>query len=254
MQNVTKEKIKLMNRLFLFKLIILLTLFACQSETKVPEKAPVPKETAPSPAQKSISDRFEKEIQQFEASDKENGYSKNGIVFTGSSSIRMWSTLVEDMDGLPVLNRGFGGATNPEVIHFAPRYLFQHQPQIIVYYCGENDISEGGTPEVVAETFKLFTKMVNANSPTTKIVYISMKPSVARWNLWDKYVKGDRLIKSFIDSKENITYFDSSLSMLQEDGNVKTDIFIKDNLHMNAKGYEGWTNQLLPVLKKMYQK
>ena len=168
-----------MNRLFLFKLIILLTLFACQSEIKVPEKAPIQKERVPSPAQKTISDRFESEIQGFEALDKKNGYTKNGIVFTGSSSIRMWKTLEKDMDGLPVLNRGFGGATNPELIHFAPRYLFQHQPQIIVYYCGENDISEGGTPEVVAETFKLFTKMVSANSPTTKIVYLSMKPSVA---------------------------------------------------------------------------
>jgi len=236
----------------LSSITIILFFIACQNATTqqaTPEKAS--KSTL---AQKPISDRFEGEIQKFEALDKENDFTKNGIVFTGSSSIRMWSTLEKDMEGLPVLNRGFGGATNPEVIHFAPRYLFQHQPQIIVYYSGENDISEGAKPAAVLATFQQFLKLVKANSPNTKIVYISMKPSVSRWHLWDKFVQGEVLMKTFIDNRKDIEYMDSSLSMLDENGEVKTDIFIEDNLHMNAKGYEGWTNQLLPILKKMYQK
>ena len=197
--------------------------------------------------------RFEKEIVAFEATDKKNGFTKNGILFTGSSSIRMWSTMKEDLKDFPTLNRGFGGSTIPEVLHFMGRYVFQHTPQVIVFYCGENDISEGATPQTVFSSFKAFVKIVEVKSPTTKIVFISMKPSLARWNLWDKYKEGNELIKNYIDTNPNLEYMDCGISMLQNDGKVKDDIFIEDGLHMNAKGYKGWTNQLKPILEGIYK-
>ena len=80
-----------------------------------------------------------------------------------------------------------------------------------------------------------------------------MKPSVARWNLWPKYQAGEELIKAFVEEKSNIEYMDASVTMLDENGEVKKDIFIEDGLHMNAKGYEGWTKQLKPILEQLYQ-
>lgn len=231
-----------------------LLLFACSSPSQPPTAEPsidntsAPADTPTAPA------RFEEEIKRFEQMDREQGLRKNGVLFTGSSSIRMWTTLEEDMIGFPVINRGFGGATIPEVLKFADRYLFAQEPRIVVFYCGENDIAEGASPEAVFNSFKAFTELLEMRLPGTRLVYLSMKPSTARWELWDKYRAGDELIKAFIDEKEWIEFMDTSLSMLEKNGAVKTDIFIEDGLHMNAKGYAGWTTQLLSLLEYVHQK
>ncbi|MBT8232339.1 MAG: hypothetical protein HKO66_13235 [Saprospiraceae bacterium] len=197
--------------------------------------------------------RFEEEIKQFELMDQRARYASNAIVFTGSSSIRLWTTLAEDMNNLPVINRGFGGATNPEVIYYADRYLYKHQPKFVVYYCGENDIAEGSLPQQVLASFKKFVSNLESKLPKTQLVYLSMKPSPARWSLWPKYKEADTMIKSFVDSKTNLHYFDTSITMLDDNGEVRKDIFIADMLHMNTLGYEGWTSRLYPMLSKLYQ-
>jgi len=198
-------------------------------------------------------ERFQNAIDQFIEQDNENVFPKNGVMMTGSSSIRFWTTMDNDFQNIPVLNRGFGGATIPEVLHFADKYIFHHEPQIIVFYCGENDISEGASPETVFASFKNFVKIIELKLPETKIVYISMKPSVARWNLWSQYQAGEKLIKAFVVENPKVEYMDASISMLEENGEVRKDIFVEDGLHMNAKGYEGWTNQLKPILEKIYE-
>jgi len=229
---------------------LVFSLPACREEGKNASS-----ETSNSASETAIEkiNRFLPEIQKFEKEDKANGLTQNGILFTGSSSIRMWSTLAEDMAPMPVLNRGFGGSTIPEVLHFSGKYLFQHNPQIIVFYCGENDIAEGQSPETVYDSFKTFAKIIETKLPNTKLVFISMKPSTARWDLWMKYKLGNGLIQTFMSKKPNMLYVDSSETMLDSNGKVKEDIFIEDGLHMNAKGYTGWTQQLKPILEGIYQ-
>lgn len=221
--------------------------------TKEPTTQPSVEEKTETPKEEISISRFQNEIDQFLKQDEELDIPKNGILMTGSSSIRMWKSMQKDFPKLPVYNRGFGGATIPEVIHFAGQYIFHHQPQIIVFYCGENDISEGASPETVFASFQAFVKIIETKLPETKLVYLSMKPSIARWNLWPKYQAGEELIKAFVEEKSNIEYMDASVTMLDENGEVKKDIFIEDGLHMNAKGYEGWTNQLKPILEQLYQ-
>ena len=242
--------------LLLFAVLIVFGFFfSCKNNTTETStqasSTPVVKDDA-SPVVKKLN-RFLPEIQKFQALDKANGLTNNGILFTGSSSIRMWSTLTEDMAPMPVLNRGFGGATIPEVLHFSGKYLFQHKPQIIVFYCGENDIAEGQSPETVFASFKTFAKIIETRLPDTKLVFISMKPSVARWNLWEKYKTGNALIQEFMSGKSNMLYVEAAETMLAEDGKVKEDIFIEDGLHMNAKGYAGWTQQMKPILENIYK-
>ena len=54
-------------------------------------------------------ERFKQEINQFKAWDEKNTFSKNAVLFVGSSSIRLWKTAVA-FPQLPVVNRGFGGS------------------------------------------------------------------------------------------------------------------------------------------------
>lgn len=200
-------------------------------------------------------DRFEKVILQFEKQDKERGYQSEAILFTGSSSIRMWKSLAEDMDPISVINRGFGGSTIPEVLYYADRIIKPHQPKIIVFYCGENDLAnDNSNSDLALKSFKNFSKYLKKNLPNTKVFFLAIKPSIKRWHYWPKFAEANEKIKKFIDKHELYFFVDTASEMLDENEVVLQDIFIEDNLHMNAKGYKTWTAKLKPILEEHYSK
>jgi lysophospholipase L1-like esterase len=195
--------------------------------------------------------RFESTIQEFENEDKANGYLPEYVLFTGSSSIRMWKTLEADMAPVPVLNRGFGGSTIPDVLYFADRIILPHHPKTIVFYCGENDLSnDEAEAKLALKRFKEFHKYLKKNLPETQLYFIAIKPSIRRENYWPKLQEANKKLKKFMDGKKNYFFVDVASKMLDENGKVFQDIFLEDNLHMNEKGYKIWTETLKPLLEK----
>ena len=237
-------------------LFIIFTTISCKTKTSDTTKAvPTSKEiTTPTPATDSTTKlpfdihRFDEAIAAFKKEDAAKGIRKGEILFIGSSSIRFWLTLEEDMDGLAVLNRGFGGSTLPEVVHYADQIIFPYEPQIIVLYCGENDISEGRTPQEAFDSFKELTNQISAKLPNSQLFYLCMKPSVSRWEMWSKMAESNRLFADYISEQPNMEYVDISLPMLNEEGMPRKEIFVEDMLHMNEKGYEAWTKIVKPLL------
>jgi lysophospholipase L1-like esterase len=198
-------------------------------------------------------DRFEKAIIQFEEEDKLNGIQQGTILFTGSSSIKLWKTLKEDMDPMKVVNRGFGGSTIPEVTYYAERIILPYKPEILVIYCGENDLANDETKSSQAlKNFKLFSKYMKKNLPETKVFFIAIKPSIRRWRYHGKFEEANEKIEKYISKNENYFFIDTASKMLDENMVVKQDIFIKDNLHMNSKGYDIWTETVKPILAEHY--
>ena len=192
----------------------------------------------------------------FHEEDLQLADSLDRIVFTGSSSIRKWESLKSDFDTLSglVLNRGFGGSTLRQVNYFFDDVITPHQPELIVLYCGENDITDGYDARDVLESFRTFLRLMLKNSPESKVLYVSMKPSPARWELWPEFEKGNRLIANFIKrlNNTNIRYYDIGPSMLNTKENYPTaEIFVSDSLHMNALGYERWQAALLPEITEI---
>lgn len=197
----------------------------------------------------SYIDRFEREIMRFEETEKLQAEPRGEILFVGSSSIRKWETLQNDMQPLRVINRGFGGATTWEVLYYADRIIFPHEPSTIVYYAGENDLTwDKVSPEATCELFKLLVKRIHEKLPDTKIYFLSMKPSPARWKFWPKMQQGNALIRDFIETRRNLEYIDISQPMLNDTGYVQGDIFIHDRLHLNDSGYAIWTAVVKPIL------
>jgi len=194
--------------------------------------------------------RFAKQIDTWGAQDAQNPPPKGLSLFIGSSSIRMWSTLSKDFPELTTLNRGFGGSWTQDVLHYYDRIVKPYEPSKIIFYCGENDIAGGEAPQVPFKNFKIFVDRVRQAKPCTEIYYIPMKPSPKRWNLWAKYEEGNQRIRSFCE-KNNIHYLHTiPQKMLKNDGTPNPDIFIKDKLHMNAKGYKIWAEEIHKALKK----
>jgi lysophospholipase L1-like esterase len=196
------------------------------------------------------SSRWEKSIARLEAADKKKMPAPGGILFIGSSSIRMWKTLEQDFAGFSVINRGFGGSQIADSTHFAGRILHPYKPRQIVLYAGDNDVAAGKSPETVFAHFQKFVKAVHAKLPKARISFIAIKPSLARWKLSKKMAKANALVRDDCAKDKRLDYIDIWQPMLGDDSKPKPDLFVRDGLHINAKGYALWTSLVKPYLAK----
>lgn len=168
----------------------------------------------------------------------------NGIVFTGSSTIRMWKSLQEDFPQHNVINGGFGGSQASDLLYYIDELILDYKPSKVFIYEGDNDISSGKSIEEILMTFNLITSKIHEALPETEIVIISPKPSVARWKLADQYLELNKKLKKFTKGEKYMKYADLWKPMLNKDKEPMDDIFIKDNLHMNEKGYAIWAKTI----------
>ena len=194
---------------------------------------------------------FQPEIDAFAKADKINMPDEGKILFAGSSSFRLWKDVNDYFPGKSILNRGFGGATLLDLIHYSKETIIQYKPKQIFIYCGENDIADNDTvkPKDVLDRFKKLYSILRTQLPaTTPIVFLSLKPSIARWSMHERMAASNDLIKNFISTQKNIQFLDVYSKMLDTDGTPFKDIFISDKLHMNANGYKIWQKLIAPLL------
>jgi lysophospholipase L1-like esterase len=190
------------------------------------------------------------QISAYERADRANPPKPGVIVFTGSSSIRFWHTLADDLKPLEVINRGFGGSQIAHVNQYASRIIIPYKPRAVVLYAGDNDLSWpwSKTPEQVCGDFKKFVGIIHASLPETWIYYISIKPSTSRWANWEKFQKTNGLIAAYIRTQPRVQFIDVDAAMLDAQGHPRGELFRWDGLHMNAKGYAVWTAIITPIL------
>ena len=192
--------------------------------------------------------RFQAEVAELTANDK--SLNKKGIVlFTGSSSIRMWSSLQSDFPNYNIVNRGFGGSQTSDLLYFFDQLILPYNPEKIFIYEGDNDLSLGKSPDQILSTMDSVITMIRQKvSKTVPIYVISPKPSISRWHLKDKYIEFNTRMSELTSTKKNIYFIDVWSPALDKDGTVIKDIFLEDGLHMNSKGYAIWANVLRKYL------
>jgi lysophospholipase L1-like esterase len=195
---------------------------------------------------------FANEIAAFKKEDSISFPPKNAILFTGSSSFRMWTDVQSDFPGYTIINRGFGGSTLPDVIRYANDIIIPYRPKQVVIYCGDNDLasSDTVTAKVVARRFQKLFYTIRKELPNANISYVSIKPSPSRMHLMDKMRQANTLIKRFLKKQKNASFIDVFTPMLGTAYQPKQDIFLEDNLHMNKKGYAIWQKAIQPYLIK----
>ena len=196
--------------------------------------------------------RFESSIEAFERADAADPVDQDVILFVGSSSVVMWKTLEEDLAGHHVLNRGFGGSNFNDLIHYADRVIYPYAPKAVFVYEGDNDIGIGATPKQVYRDAKKLRKMIaKALGKDVPVVFISPKPSVARWAMRASYEEANEKLAAYADKKPHTYFADVWTPALGPDGSVRPDIFVEDNLHMNAKGYDIWEATIGPIVDQL---
>ena len=189
--------------------------------------------------------RFAAEIDAFTQWDSKNATPDHAILFVGSSTIRMWPTH-DRFPTLPVINRGFGGSQISDVNFYIDQTTLKYAPDIIVFYAGDNDLNAGKTPERVLQDFRTFVMRVLEAKSGTQIIYLAVKPSLARWSIWPVMQDANARVKADREGREaegghQLHYLDLSPQMLGADGTPRPELFIQDGLHMTAAGYDLWT-------------
>lgn len=194
-------------------------------------------------------ERFAKEIEAFEAAAAKTAPEKGGIVFTGSSSIRLLD-IPRFFPDIKALNRGFGGSHISDVNHYLERCLLRYEPSLVVFYCGGNDLWDKKTPEQVEEDFTEFRTRLFERLPQAKLIVLAVRPSPARISIIKTEADLNERFRKAAEADKRITYLvDSCDRYLDKMGKPILERFVEDGLHMSDAGYEVWKEFLTPYLK-----
>lgn len=194
-------------------------------------------------------ERFASAIAEFQAADAANPPPKGAIVCTGSSSMRMWHPRIkDDLPGLTLLPRGFGGSHYTDLIHYLEALVFKYQPRALLLYEGDNDAKYGKTPERIFQDFKFLVEQCREQVPDLRLYIIGSKPSVARWAIAEQMQRNNAMIQDYCRAKPGFTYIDVWPQLLDGTGRVRPELFMEDELHLNSAGYDRWTAAIAPVL------
>jgi lysophospholipase L1-like esterase len=165
-----------------------------------------------------------------------------GVVFIGSSSIRLWDTLAEDMAPIEVIQHGFGGAKLNDLVYYANRLVNAYQPRAVVVFAGTNDIHPGAvkTPEQLLASYQAFVAAVRADQPVVPIYFIGITPSPMRWEVWPIAQATNALIQQWSESDPNLHFIDTSSDLMGHNGEPDPDNYRFDGLHLSTQGYSVW--------------
>ena len=207
------------------------------------DRADYPQTFEPDPA------RFASAIAEFQAADAANPPPKGAIVCTGSSSMRMWHPRIkDDLPGLTLLPRGFGGSHYTDLIYHLEALVFKYQPRALLLYEGDNDANYGKTPERIFQDFKFLAEQCRKQFPDLRLYVIGAKPSIARWAIAEQMQRSNAMIHDYCRANLGFTYIDVWSQLLDGDGQARPELFMEDKLHLNSAGYDRWTAAIAPVL------
>ncbi|RRU04557.1 SGNH/GDSL hydrolase family protein [Stenotrophomonas sp. 278] len=186
---------------------------------------------------------------QFAKADQATPPAKGGILFIGSSSIRMWDTLAADFPGQKVINRGFGGSEVRDSTWYADRIVTPYAPCKVFFYAGDNDLNSGRSPQQVRDDTVAFVNRVHRDLPQTTVEIISIKPSPSRANLLPAVREANALVREALKGVPRTGFNDIYTPMLGADGQPQASLFREDMLHMKPEGYAIWRKALAPKVE-----
>ncbi|MEJ7929258.1 SGNH/GDSL hydrolase family protein [Ramlibacter sp. AN1015] len=194
--------------------------------------------------------RWGADLAAFDLADRASRPPPGGVLFLGSSSIRLWSSLQQDFSAAPVvINRGFGGSTMADCHALARQLVLPYRPRQVLVYAGDNDLAEGRTPHEVRDSFAAFVESVRAELPDARIDFIAVKPSPARAHLLPLAREANALVAEWAARVPNTGFIDIFGPMLDAQGAPRAELFSADRLHLNAAGYALWRSVIASYLQ-----
>ncbi|MEK9750479.1 MAG: GDSL-type esterase/lipase family protein [Flavobacteriaceae bacterium] len=193
---------------------------------------------------KLVARNFAEEVAKFEALTVNEG---PVVVFTGSSSVRLYKNVAALSDQIKILNTGFGGSTAFGLLTYLEETVLRFKPKQVFIYEGDNDIAAGRTNATIIAHLNSIFQRIWSELPETEIVFIAAKPSPLRWDKHEQYEALNAAVERMAKRDKRLSYADVYSVMLYGD-TVREDIFIQDRLHMNEQGYALWDEVIRPML------
>ena len=183
---------------------------------------------------------YEEEIKRLEK-DYTKTANEAETIFYGSSSIRLWTSLNEDFKELKPVNLGFGGSTLAACVWFFERVMTTYHPKRIIIYAGDNDLGDGRHPEEVFIFFQQLVVKINKRFGDLPCYFVSLKPSISRWQMVDQFKYTNNLIETeIITRNDNWHFINVFKEMIDPSGRLKKEYFLNDGLHLSENGYRLW--------------
>ena len=203
--------------------------------------------------------RFEDEIEEFEKLDCAKPPATGGIMFYGDSDIRYWlneNQFEKVFLGFPAVNRGFGGARIWETILYFKRVVIPHNPSVIVYSCGDNDVCELNSlgedgPYNVEIGFRIFLDLVSQYLPELKqLIYLAIHQAPGRNDkgFWPVQNEANKRVEKICDEFSWVLYADYNYILYGSDGQLKDKYFSDDRVHLSPLFYEKLGNHVKILL------
>ena len=184
---------------------------------------------------------YEAEVRALEEARRARTRPSRPVVFYGSSTIRLWTTLARDLGDPSVVNLGFGGSTLEACVWFFERLVPPLRPVSLVVYAGDNDLGDGRTASEVAAWFAALSAKVRRHLHDIPFGFISIKPSLVRASLLDRTAEANVEIRRAIAAHPAAYYVDVFTPMLGSDGRPRAELFLDDGLHLSPAGYRLWS-------------
>jgi lysophospholipase L1-like esterase len=184
------------------------------------------------------------EIANFEKISKEQKYPDDAILFTGSSSIRKWTTIEEDMKPHSVISRGFGGSKIEDLAYYFDRIVYPHRFKAIVIFSGTNNLTgkkNDSKPQDILKMAQLIKRKIRSKYPEVPVFWMAITATNARISAWDKVQEANRLVRNMCEKSSNFHFIETKDYYLGKDGKPIKELFVKDQIHLNEEGYAIWT-------------
>lgn len=230
-----------MKRIFILQTVLLLLLILITSCSSLSKYIDDPKNA-----------KWKDAIKEFKILDSTETYSSEAILFAGSSSIRLWNSIEEDMSPFKIIQRGYGGAKLNDFAYYAKEIIYPHNFKALVLFIA-NDIAgskNDKTPKDVADLFSYTVDLVRDKYNDVPIFWIQITPTLNRWDVWNKTNEANNLIKEICEKSDNLYFIETENSFLTNDNLPNPDLFIEDQLHLNNDGYHIWSEIIKTELNK----
>lgn len=192
--------------------------------------------------------RFEKDILAFETADRSAPPPQGGILFVGSSIFRQWTGLQGHMAPLPVFNRAFGGSRTAEQLHYMNRIVLPYRPQVIVYYCGSNDVNADATAEAIASRYETFSERVRVALPGTRVYFASIIKAPQKRDRWGVVDAANARVREYSARTAGRFFIDLHPVLEESPGQPRMDLYLPDQLHYLPVAYDRMTDVIKPTL------